>query len=138
MIDIATPSSIGDSPYFKPKEAEGELVLFVGGRQGEGQNYFGDEYTLCDYIVVLTGEPQVFQASHAEISNVGLRRAAEGAQFVLGRMVMKKSEETGKDVWTLDDPDENDVTAARNWWQEHFENVNGRWQFKTDPNEAPF
>lgn len=139
-VTIGGGATAQDGDNFSPSNHLGKLVMFCGHEKKEVETSFGDA-TIAEVslVAVLDGDGGVETWGDAWIFGAGLaptiyRSPNEVVVGVIGQGEAKP----GKSApWTLQEPSEAQLTAAREWFPK-FVVTSGNGVYFYRPDEAPF
>ena len=138
MTTIGTPNTTEDGNRFTPKEHLGKLVMFCGHDKTTIETEFGEAIVATVSLVAVLDGDEVEIYNDAFIFGKALAPSIYRSTLdVVVGVISQGYAKAGKQApWTLSDPTEVQLTAAREWFPKHVVESGGEYMYK--PDQAPF
>ena len=138
MTTIGTPNTTEEGARFTPKEHLGKLDMFCGHGKTTIDTEYGETVVATVSLVAVLDGDQVEIFNDAFIFGKALAPSiyTSDKDVVVGIMAQGYAKAGKQAPWTLTEPSEVQLEAARAWFPKHVVESGGEYLYK--PDEAPF
>ena len=136
---IGTPNTTEEGDRFAPRDHLGKLVMFCGHDKTTIDTEYGETtVAVVSLVAVLDGDEKVEIFNDAFIFGKALAPSIYRSDLdVVVGVISQGYAKAGKQApWTLTEPTEVQLEAARAWFPKHVVSSGGEYLY--NPQEAPF